>query len=430
MPAGGPEISVLVSNIPACFRKIKLPVTFMGGTMKRLNVSLCLLLSGMMFQGFALPSDSCQPGSTKMSDNGTMAFRLYIPRNFSTQYRYPLVMCLHGIGECGTDGRIQIDREYMDHQWMLDSVKSKYKPFVLYPQCPSSSYEWGYFNTGTAAQKGYAALPAQAAVKVIDSLIKVYPIDTTRLYVGGLSWGGIGTEGIMMSYPNKFAAAFPTAGENYLNTVSVMIKTPFWIFHGLADGTVPVRLDTQLVSACIAAGTPVVKFYSSLGTAVPFAISNVTGIVSLDSLGRAVAGGSKYLGHFINGGDHGSGWHAAFYNNLLVPWLMSKSKVNGLTVFTWPAPGPKAVTAVAPLPAAAASVNAGVLQIAGRTVRWNGVSQLPARIDIYSANGTLVMRHDITRQSGKLDCSELAKGVYAVEIVVRDWSERKMMTFY
>jgi hypothetical protein len=40
----------------------------MGGTMKRLNLSSFLLLSGMTFQGFALPSDSCAPGSTTMSD--------------------------------------------------------------------------------------------------------------------------------------------------------------------------------------------------------------------------------------------------------------------------------------------------------------------------------------------------------------------------
>jgi hypothetical protein len=296
----------------------------------------------------------------------------------------------------------------MDHQWMLDSVKSKYKPFVLYPQCPSSSYEWGYFNTGTTAQKGYAGIPAVAAVKVIDSLIRVYPIDTTRLYVGGLSWGGIGTEALMMSYPNKFAAAFPTAGENYLNTVSVMIKTPFWVFHGLSDGTVPARLDTQLVSACIAAGTPVVKFYSSLGTAVPFAISNVTGTVSLDSLGRAVAGGSKYLGHFINGGDHGSGWHAAFYSNLLVPWLFSKSKVNGQMIFTWPAPGPR--TAV--MERQVMPPSSQRLRVADGLIRWNLVSSLPASITMFSAKGELVKRVVIRTASGEISCAGLPAGIY------------------
>ncbi len=291
---------------------------------------------------FSAPSDSCQASSIKMTDGKPMYFRLYVPKGISTEKRYPLVMMMHGIGECGTDNRVQVDREDLSKQWMLDSVKTKYQAFVLYPQCPSSSYEWGYFNTGTADQKGYAGLPAQAAIKVIDSLIKVYPIDTTRLYVGGLSWGGIGTEAIMMSYPDKFAAAIPCAGENHLNTVNVMTKTPFWIFHGGSDGTVPVAPDRALVSAVEAAKIDVSQFVSGANMANPTAIS-------VDSLRKAVAAGQKYLYSEITGGDHGSGWHAAWDSPILVPWIMSKSKANGVSTFTWPAPGPRsATTALAP----------------------------------------------------------------------------------
>lgn len=302
----------------------------------RFFVAVCAL-SVLPISG--APSDSCQASRTKMSDGKDMVFRLYVPKGISTASRYPLVMMLHGIGECGTDNRAQVDREDLSKQWMLDSVKTKYKAFVLYPQCPSSSYEWGYFNTGTADQKGYAGLPAQAAVKVIDSLIKVYPIDTTRLYVGGLSWGGIGTEGLMMSYPNKFAAAFPCAGENKLNTVAVMTKTPFWVFHGSNDQTVPVAPDRQLISAVEAAKIDVSQFVSGANMSNPTAIS-------VDSLRKAVAGGVKYLYSEITGGDHGSGWHAAFDSPILVPWIMSKSKAEGVSTFTWPAPGPRSTTAV------------------------------------------------------------------------------------
>lgn len=310
--------------------------------MVRYVFAFMALVTVLVTRGFANPSDSCQASSTKMTDGKSMFFRLYVPKGISTDKRYPLVMMLHGIGECGSDNRVQVDREDLSKQWMLDSVKTKYQAFVLYPQCPSSSYEWGYFNTGTADQKGHAGIPAQAAVKVIDSLIKVYPIDTTRLYVGGLSWGGIGTEAIMMSYPDKFAAAIPCAGENQLNTVDVMTKTPFWIFHGSADGTVPVAKDRQLVSAVEAAKIDVSQFVSGANMANPTAIS-------VDSLRKAVAAGQKYLYSEITGGDHGSGWHAAWDSPILVPWIMSKSKVGGVSTFTWPAPGPRsATTALAP----------------------------------------------------------------------------------
>lgn len=391
--------------------------------MKRLTVSLCLLLSGMMFQGFALPSDSCIAGSTKLTTGETEYYRLYVPRNYSTQYRYPLVMCLHGIGERGADNRIQIDNENMSHQWMLDSVKSKYKPFVLYPQCPAN-LEWTNWGAGNL---GYSAPAAIAAIKIIDSLIKVYPIDTTRLYVGGLSWGGMGTEGIMITYPNKFAASFPCAGENRIMTPSIMSKTPFWLWHGAQDPTVDPKPDSDLVNTLITQGTPVVRiFYTYVLNGGTYQIA--TRSISTDSVAKKVAGCSMYFFTDITNGNHNASWNLAFFDPVLVPWLMSKSKAMGVSKCTWPAPGPIAVTAVSQEPQAA-PVNAGELLIAGTTVRWNGVSQLPARIDIYSANGTLVMRHDISQRSGEMACSGLAKGVYIVEIVARDWSERKMMTF-
>ncbi len=392
-----------------------------GGIMVRITLLISILLCAVVSPGFSKVADSCQPGTTKMSDGTTMHFRLYIPRNYSNQYKYPLVMVMHGIGECGTDDSIQVDHEYITHQWMLDSVKSKYQAFVLYPQCPSSSYEWGYFNTGTAAQKGYAALPAVAAVNVIDSLIKVYPIDTTRLYIGGLSWGGLGTEALMMSYPTKFAAAFPCAGENYLDSVKVMTKSPFWMFHGLADGTVPVTRDTQFVTAVIQSGIPVVKFYASQdSTAGPnFTVSNPTGI-SVDSLNNSVVNGAEYLFFGVNNGNHNSGWHMAFYSPFLVPWLMSKSRVNGNTVFTWPAPGPGSVTAVSEMPkplvpGESFSAERGI-------IRWEGVSHLPARITLFSARGSLLKRYLIGSSKGELVCSGLPAGVYLVGLETKQSS--------
>ena len=384
--------------------------------MKRILLAAGVLCCIMLSPGFATMADSCRGFTTKMSDNTTMYFRLYVPKNFSTQYRYPLVMCLHGIGECGTDNQKQVNNEYMSHQWMLDSIKTKYKAFVLYPQCPSSSFEFGYFNTGTAAQKGTAALPSQAAVKVIDSLIKVYPIDTTRLYVGGLSWGGIGTQGIMTSYPDKFAAAFPCAGENFLNKdsvplsrVTVMTKTPFWIWHGLSDGTVTVKPDTLLVTGVIKAGIPVVKFVT-LWTLSSFTFTP-QGAVTTDSLNKTIVAGAKYLCTTIPSGNHNSGWQTCFYHPFLVPWLMSKSRVNGQTVFTWPAPGPASV--VTAVNNSSRPSFTGKSLSAGRgIIRWNGVTGLPARIALFSARGALLKHYSIGSSRGELACSGMPAGVY------------------
>jgi hypothetical protein len=265
-------------------------------------------------------------------------------------------------------------------------------------------------------------LPAVAAVRILDSLIKVYSIDTTRLYVGGLSWGGIGTQGIMMSYPNKFAAAFPCAGENYRDSVPIMTKTPFWLWHGLADGTVPCKPDTQLVSAVIKAGTPVVKFVTG------WTLSTLTFTpqgISVDSLNRAIARGSNYLATWIPGGNHNSGWQTCFYSPSFVPWLMSKSRVNGQSVFTWPAPGPAGTTAI----------NGSAKQIIVRNnfsagsgiIRWQGVTALPAHFTVFSARGSIMKRYSIASSTGQMKCFGLPAGVYMVKLEDAVYESSRMM---
>ena len=79
--------------------------------MIRLKTSVCLLLSVMMFQGFAKVADSMIAGSTKLSNGLTMYFRLYVPRSYTPTKKYPIVVTLHGVGEKGTDDSVQVDHE-------------------------------------------------------------------------------------------------------------------------------------------------------------------------------------------------------------------------------------------------------------------------------------------------------------------------------
>jgi hypothetical protein len=391
--------------------------------MARLKVSVCFLLLAMTFPGFAAQSDSMLAGSTRLSNGTTMYFRLYVPRSYTTTKKYPVVVTLHGIGEMGGDNRIQVDREEITHQWMLDSVKQKYQPFILSPQCPSGTVYWSNWNGD-----GGAWPPDSGVVKILDSLKMVYSLDTTRFYVAGLSLGGAGTWGLVKSFPQKFAAAVPCAGNMGVNTPvsgisgSNTARTAYWAFHGIADPTVNVICDRRIDTAVRNAGYPVIPYTSSRN------LVNPTGI-STDSLSRAVSGGALRLFSQVTNGNHADGWMEAWFHPYVVPWVFSKSKVNGLTVFTWPAPGPAPSTAVF-MERRAPPFSSGTIKVAAGIIRWNGVSQLPARLSIYSAKGTLVMRHAISQRSGELACSGLAKGSYLVEIDAGDWRERKTMTIY
>jgi poly(3-hydroxybutyrate) depolymerase len=392
----------------------------------RAGAAVCFLL-GLFAPPpvFSAPSDSMLAGSTTLSNGLTMYFRLYVPRSYTKTKKYPIVVTLHGVGEKGSDNRIQVDNENITHQWMLDSVQTKYAPFILCPQCPNS----GSIMWSSNAGDGTAGIPDSGVIKILDSLKKVYSLDTTRFYVAGLSMGGAGSWAMVKSFSQKFAAAVPCAGSMGLNSTvasltpfaSTIVKTPYWSFHGTSDASVPVVCDYRIDTVVRNAGYSVIHYVSSKNMTNPTETTT-------DSLRKAVAAGALRLLTLVTNGVHGDGWAEAWFHPFLVPWVFSKSKVNGQTVFTWPAPGP-GETAIVMERQAPPSLS-GKLRIANGTIRWNGVSRLPARIDIYSAKGTVVMRHAVGQRDGTLQCFALAKGIYCIEINAPGWSERKVMTLY
>ena len=262
---------------------------------------------------------------------------------------------------------------------------------------------------------------------MIDSLKTVYSLDTTRFYCAGLSMGGAGTWGMVKSYPKKFAAAIPCAGAmgwNTAFTVSMIdgantAKTPYWAFHGIADPTVDVMYSRRIDTAVRNAGFPVVHYTSYAY------LANPTGI-STDSLKKTVVGGALWLYSEIINGDHKAGWMEAWHHPFIVPWLFSKSKVNGQTVFTWPAPGVLETTIFSERPVS--SIITEKLQAAAEIIRWNGVSHLPQSISIYTVKGTLVKRYQIFQSQGTIHCPNLAKGIYFVTMSCQNGSTGKIMT--
>lgn len=75
---------------------------------------------------------------------------------------------------------------------------------------------------------------------IIEQIKAVRAVDTSRIYITGLSYGGAGTWNLIASNPNYFAAAVPIAGS-ITNDVRALVddyaKVPIWVFHGDQDQT-------------------------------------------------------------------------------------------------------------------------------------------------------------------------------------------------
>ncbi len=188
----------------------------------------------------------------EISDPSTLNHLLFIPRATTAAIggKYPLIITLHGIGESGSD-LWKVKREGLPK--ILDG-KNSFPFYVASPQCPSTT-EW-YYNGGIQ----------QKVNALIDSLVARYPVDTNRIYLTGLSMGGIGTLDLAIRYPNRFAALLPIAFriEDGWNLCRIK-DIPMWAFHGEKDDIIPISKAQAVINALTVCGaSPVFTAYPDL----------------------------------------------------------------------------------------------------------------------------------------------------------------------
>ncbi|NWF90082.1 MAG: dienelactone hydrolase family protein [Ignavibacteriaceae bacterium] len=185
-------------------------------------------------------------------DASTLNYLLFMPRDtFAAENgKYPLIISLHGIGERGND-LWKVKNEGLPK--ILDG-KNDFEFIVVSPQCPSTT-EW-YYNDGIQEKLD----------KMIDSVINRYPVDTNRIYLTGLSMGGIGTLDLAIRYPKRFAALIPIAFRIEDGWDLCKIKDiPLWGFHGQKDDIIPISKAQSVINALNSCGgNPLFTIYPDL----------------------------------------------------------------------------------------------------------------------------------------------------------------------
>jgi predicted peptidase len=197
-------------------------------------------------------------------DKEVMPYRILYPDHFDKTKKYPLVLMLHGSCERGNDNELQLTHGaalFVDPE-----VRKKYPVIVIFPQCPAEDY-WSNVDRESITddkrnyvfREGGEPTPAMKMLLIfIDDLLKKSYIDQKRLYVGGLSMGGMGTFELLSRKPHLFAAAFPICGGGHPNTVKAYAKqVSLWVFHGAQDDVVPIRHSEVMVDALKKAGVDV-----------------------------------------------------------------------------------------------------------------------------------------------------------------------------
>ena len=169
-----------------------------------------------------------KPLGTTASSYG---FVEYLPSTYKTNttQKPPLLLFFHGIGE-GGNGNTELKKVY--NTGLPTIIKNN---------------TWTYKNEFVVLMpQHHNATSCFASTEIksfIDYARKTYNIDTSRVYITGLSCGAIGLWNYIRENPGnaKVAAAVLIAGDGRgaYNQAKCNIKIPIWALHGSLDPTVP-----------------------------------------------------------------------------------------------------------------------------------------------------------------------------------------------
>lgn len=153
------------------------------------------------------------------------------------------------VRERGSDNESQL--RYGSEMFTNPQNRKDYPAFVLFPQCPPSNF-WPFesqpasYDATTFPIDYPTSTPTKLVKELIDSYLQMEEIDKDRIYILGISMGGMGTFDIACRYPETFAAAIPICGGVNVERLDNKVKNIYWrLFHGDADGVVPVNNSRQ-----------------------------------------------------------------------------------------------------------------------------------------------------------------------------------------
>jgi predicted peptidase len=189
----------------------------------------------------------------------TFAYRMSVPQFPASGKVYPLILFLHGSGECGTDNLKQIQ---VGVPALMASLLKRPEPvIVVAPQCqPGNGWVKQLSRDERYAMSKEPAASLEVALEVCRHVVATLPADTNRLYITGLSLGGFGTWDAIQREPGFFAAAIPICGGGDIRRVQEIRRMPIWVFHGTDDANVSVACSRRMVEALKLAGNRSVRY--------------------------------------------------------------------------------------------------------------------------------------------------------------------------
>jgi len=155
----------------------------------------------------------------------------------NTTKEYPVIVFLHSLAERGDDLNLLVYNADGEKYGIIEYAKTVDFPFItISPLCPKNNY-W--------------PLITKKLNNLLDDVSEQYRIDQNRLYLTGVSMGGMGVWSFSNNYPERFAAIAPISGGIYFPPMIVdkdnFKSTPIWAFHSRYDQEIPLKKEEGFI---------------------------------------------------------------------------------------------------------------------------------------------------------------------------------------
>lgn len=183
-------------------------------------------------------------GIRVMTPEGGMNYRVSVPPGYRAGTPMPTIVFLHGWGEQGRDNLAQMRVGL--YTWM--QAEPARWPFIgVFPQKESMWTPWIEQDAQVLA--------------VMDDASRRWSVDPQRVYLMGISQGGMGAWRIAAAHPDRFAAIVPMAAPGDAEQAEIvrssMKGVAVWAIHGENDQFVGTDQGEVMVQAARAVGADV-----------------------------------------------------------------------------------------------------------------------------------------------------------------------------
>ena len=161
--------------------------------------------------------------------------RIYVPTSADRRSTLPLVIDFHGLGSNGPQQAALTGYEDLAEEEGF---------IVVHPTAvPASTDEGGRASWEVASFDDPAKDDLAFAHELLDLLIERYCADEDRVYVTGMSGGGLFTSRLVCDMSDRIAAAAAVAALWHPDTCDPARPVPFLAIHGTEDDRVPFDGD-------------------------------------------------------------------------------------------------------------------------------------------------------------------------------------------